>query len=144
LLMNETAETKQLTKADLRKIIEPLVQEYLKEINSPMSVREFLQEQSIVPIRVNEKLVGFWGLHRHRVQGSEVATVKAFYLQPEFRGEHLNDAADDLIRTLIREGITHLEIWAFPKIQRWLTRRYGIKPRIHVSQAPIEVFKVYE
>jgi len=68
--------------------------------------------------------------------------MKAFYLRKKFRGTHINDVADDFVRGFTSMKVTHMEIWAFPEVQKWRTRRYGIVPRIHVTHNPIEIFKI--
>ena len=137
-------ETSESNEAETRRLVEPLIAEYLKEIQSPLSVAEYCSELTIAPIKIDGEIVGFWGL-RFRVSGNrKLATAKGFYLKKSCRGSHLNQAADDFIRGLKRQGITELEIWAHPGVQRWLERRYGIKPVIQVTHNPLEVFEIFE
>ena len=128
----------------LLELLAPLIGEYLKEIKSPVTVEAYLKELSIYPIRVDQILMGFWGIRVRTVGPKRLATIKAFYLRRRYRGRYLNRIADDLVRGLIKQGVTEVEIWAHPEVQHWLEKRYGIKPIIYVTHNPIETFKVYE
>jgi hypothetical protein len=129
----------------LYNLVQPLISAYLAEIRSEITIDAYLKEFAIIPIVIEEKLMGFWGVKLQALNPPRrLATIKAFYLQREYRGRFINQAADILVRGLSKQGITELEIWAFPGVQRWLERRYGIKPNIFVTYNPIETFKVYK
>ena len=129
-------------KAALFRELSPLIADYLASIHSPASVEGYVRELEISPIRLEETLVGFWALRIRQLGKTKLATVKGFYIAPEFRGKYRNAAADLLIEGFARQGITDLEIWADENVQRWLTERYGLKPRLFVSHAPLEVFDI--
>ena len=125
--------------------LEPLIREYLIEIKSSVSVSVYLQELAVTPISIDGILMGFWGLQVRAGTGSrKLATMKALYLKKEYRGRYLNRIADDLIRGLLKQGVTELEIWSYPGMQKWLEKRYGIKPNIYVTYNPIEIFRVFK
>jgi hypothetical protein len=143
--MTQDSEPLPKDQQQLRAVLRPLIQEYLKEIKSPLRVDEFLREQLVAPIRIDGMLMGFWGLRVRSLGGAgKLATIKAFYLRRAQRGKHLNRAADDLIRGLTKQGVTELEIWAHPKVQFWLEKRYGIKPKICITHNRIDVFQIFE
>ena len=124
--------------------ISSLIQAYIAETGSPATVEEFAGELSIAPITVLDALIGFWGLVFKESKTGRVAVIKAFYLVPEHRGRLLNSVTDDLIRGLTAVGVKHMEVWAFPAVQSWLNKRYGIKPIAHVSFDPIEKYQIYD
>ena len=131
--------------ATLHPGLEPLIREYLLEINYRTSVDAYLKELTISPILLDGILMGFWGLQIRTVANArKLATMKALYLKKEFRGRYLDRAADDLIRGLAKQGVTDVEIWSFAHVQEWLEKRYGIKPKIFVTYNSIDTFKVYK
>lgn len=125
---------------ELLKRYAPLVSAYLAEIQSPASINDFLKNLSIAPIQDEDKLIGFWGIRFRESKAGRLATIKAAYIIPELRGERFEKATDDLADMLASKGVMEVEIWAFPQIQEWLTARYGFKPRIYVSQNPLQLF----
>ena len=129
----------------LYKTLEPLIKEYLKEINLDLPVSSYLKELGVTPIFLNGSVAGFWGLQIVAVpNGKKRATVKAFYIRKEFRGKDRDRVADDFIKGLSTQGVTDLEIWAYPEIQNWLESRYDIKTNIHVTYNPIQKFMVFK
>lgn len=117
-----------------------VVKEYLKETGITVPIENYLREFSIVPIVISDKLIGFWGVTFRQSNEIKLATVKAFYIQKEFRGSSINTAADALVEELYLAGITNLEIWCSYGVQKWFLRRYGIKPNISISHDKIEKF----
>lgn len=121
--------------------LEPLISEYLREIKNDVPVSTYLKELGVTPIILNNTVAGFWGLQIVASKdGKKRATIKAFFLKKEFRGKDRDRVADDLIKGLLTQGVTELEIWAYPEIQTWLESRYGIKPNIFVTHNPIQKF----
>lgn len=123
-------------------LLSPLVNEYLTETKSGSTVDAFLREFAIYPIRIEGILMGFWALRIREAGATRLATVKAIYLRKQFRGRYLNRAADDLVRGLAKQGVTNLEIWAYPKVMLWLKKRYQIKPEIYVTNNPLSTFQI--
>ena len=124
--------------------ISEMVKKYLTEVNSPATPEEFFNDLSIVPIKWQGEIKGFWGLIIRKNRQGILAAVKAVYVVPEARGKYLNAFADILIEGLAEKGVTHLEIWAFPHVEEWLRRRYNFTPRISIIQAPIDSFFIYD
>jgi hypothetical protein len=128
--------------AELLKVLAPLIEEYLVETKIGVNIVEYLQELVISAIEIDGTLIGFWGLRVRPLLKGKLATVKAIYFRKQYRGQYLNRAADDFIRKLSEQGVTELEIWAYPQILRWLEKRYGVQPKIYVTHNPIEIFQV--
>lgn len=138
--MNAPADNPESQYATLLTELSPLVRSYLTEVNSPATLEEFLKELTVVPIRWKGQLSGFWGLKIRRNSRGVLAAIKAAYILPSLRGPLFGKFVDILMDGLARRGVTHIEIWAFPGVERWLRRRYKFVPRMHIIQTPIEAF----
>lgn len=125
-------------------VLAPLIEEYIKEAKVPGTVAGYVKELTIIPIKIHDELCGFWGVTTRLLADQKIATVKAFYLRKHLRGRHLNRVTDDLARLFMKNGITVVEIWAYPAVQKWLERRYNIKPYIYVNCCPIETFQIFK
>lgn len=121
-----------------------LVREYIASSGASASFDEFVRELSIVPIKWRGELKGFWGLAIHKKSNGALAVIKAVYIVPKTRGRLLNKFTDILMEGLAERGVTHIEVWAFPKIEKWLRHRYKFTPRIHIIQTPIEGFLTFD
>jgi hypothetical protein len=120
----------------------PLIQEYLNETKLPTSLAAYLKELAFMQIVIDGKLIGFWGGRFRRSGGMKLMTIKAFYVKPEFRGRYLNRAADDLVAMLERQGVTDLEVWNAPEVQKWFEKRYKMKPQIYVTFNPLRDYRI--
>jgi hypothetical protein len=127
-------------KADLLAALMPLILAYIKELELNVLPEAYLKELTILPIVIDETLMGFWGARFRQSGAAKLATVKAFYLSPQYRGRYINKAADDLYVGLLKQGITDLEIWNHPGVQGWFERRYRVKPKIIITAEKLEKF----
>ena len=120
----------------------PLINEYIVETKLQTTLQAYLQELVFMQIVVDGQLIGFWG-GRFRESGRmKLMTIKAFYVQPKYRGKYLNQAADDLVSMLERQGVTDLEVWNDPSVQPWFERRYNMKPKIYVTFNALSEYRV--
>lgn len=130
--------------AALLELLSPLISEYLGIMKIPLSIEQYLKELAVAPIRIDNLLIGFWGVRIRGAGERKLATVKAFYIREKYRGRYLNRAADDFVRGLSQQGVTEIEVWADSEVQKWLTKRYGIRPTLFITHNPIGVFQVYD
>jgi len=127
---------------ELLKLLSPLIESYLAEMKISSSVEEYVRELAILPIKIEGKLIGFWGVSYRKKGKIFLATLKACYLMREYRGRYLNRAADDFFRGMEKQGVTNLEVWNHYNVQRWFERRYSLKPQIFVTHGKLEQFKI--
>lgn len=119
----------------------PLIDEYIKEAKVPGTVEGYVKELTIIPIKINNELNGFWGVTTRTLADRKIGTIKACYIRKQFRGNHFREVVSDLTRLFTKNGITVVEIWAYPAVQKWIERRFKIKPYIYVNCCPIDVFQ---
>lgn len=122
----------------------PLINEYLIETKLQTTLQSFLRELVFMQIIIDNQLMGFWGGCFREAGQTRLMTIKAFYLQPQFRGKYRNQAADNLVAMLEQQGVTHLEVWNSPVVQEWFQQRYKMEPTIYVTFNTLSAYKIKE
>jgi hypothetical protein len=136
-----TEELSAQQRAVLKQLV-PLISEYLTETKLPTTLEAYLKELSFLQILIDEKLIGFWGIRLRSSGTMKLLTIKAFYVRRQYRGSFLNRAADYIFTFAENHGVTDVEIWNYPSVQRWFERRYKMKPKIFVTFNSFNEFRL--
>jgi hypothetical protein len=129
------------TQQDLLIKLSPLISEYLSEVKLSTSLQDFLHELQVFPIVIEDQLIGFWAGIIRASGTAKLFTIKGFYVRKQYRGRYISKAADNLYYFAMRQGVTDVEIWNSPGVQKWFERRYAAKPLLYVTHAKIATFR---
>lgn len=109
-----------------------LIEAFIQETHTLLSVEELLASMEVFPIQLDEKLIGVVGMNIQLTPVGKAAIIRMLYVEPVYRGRRAWPVFEQLFDRLLEEGFTHVEGWAYPRMSRWLGRSWGITPKLYV------------